>query len=79
MNDILDNNLDLYLNNIDLILNIDGTAKYMTERERRIYFVYNLNTYEIYCIAFDERMIQLLAHSISTNISDVVMYDYKQY
>lgn len=75
MNDILNKKLDEYLNNIDLIKN----STQFTERERRIYFAYNIKSFEIYCIAFDERMIQLLTHSLDESNSFDINYDYKQY
>lgn len=80
MNSTLKTNLDQYLEKIDFIKN--NSSKDISERERRIYFVYNMNTHLIYCIAFDERTIQQLTYSISEitpNSEGIIMYDYKQY
>ena len=79
MNDNLKNNLDQYLTKIDFIkYNLED----IPERDRRIYFCFNMNTYVIYCIAFDETTIQQIATAISNitpNSEGIIMYDYKQY
>lgn len=79
MNDNFKNNLDQYLTKIDFIkYNLED----IPERDRRIYFCYNMNTYVIYCIAFDERDIQRITTAISNitpNSEGIIMYDYKQY
>lgn len=78
MNDNLKNNLDQYLTKIDFIkYNLED----IPERDRRIYFIFNMNTNAIYCIAFDEATIQKLFDALSNTIpnSECIMYDYKQY
>jgi len=80
MNDNLKINLEKYLQQIDFIKN--NISKDIAQRERRIYFVYNMNTYNIYCIAFDESTIHQLVNAISNvtpNSDGIIMYAYKQY
>jgi hypothetical protein len=80
MIDILKTNLDEFLEKINLIKNSKLTKT--NERERRIYFCYNMNTYVIYCIAFEEHDIQHLTRAISNitpNSKGIIMYDYYQF
>lgn len=78
MNTELLNNLYEYLNKIDFIkYNLED----IPERDSRIYFIFNMNTNTIYCIAFDEAAIQKIYDALVNTFPnpECIMYDYKQY